>query len=136
MLRLWIQLAGGVAMTEQSSKPAATKAELAISKGWVQGVALVMVFGFLIMGMLAARTYSDSMPLPQRVVAPDGQTLYTEQQITSGQQIFLRRGLQQYGSVMGHGGYLGPDYTAEYLRLSADHVGEAKLGHLVDRCPL
>ena len=21
---------------------------------------------------------------------------------------------------MGHGGYLGPDYTAEYLRLSAD----------------
>ena len=57
-------------MTEQSSKPSATKAELAISKGWVQGVALVMVFGFVVMGMLAARTYSDSMPLPQRVVGP------------------------------------------------------------------
>jgi nitric oxide reductase subunit B len=112
-------------MTDQSFKPVATKAELAISKGWVQGVALVMVFGFLIMGVLAARTYSDSMPLPQRVVGQDGQTLYTEQQITSGQRIFLRRGLQQYGSVMGHGGYLGPDYTAEYLRLSADHVGDA-----------
>ena len=111
-------------MTEQSSKPSAAKAELAISKGWVQGVALVMVFGFLVMGILAARTYSDSMPLPQRVVGPDGQTLYTEQQITAGQQIFLRRGLQEYGSVMGHGGYLGPDYTAEYLRLSADHVGD------------
>ena len=79
-------------MTDQSSKPIAAKAELAISKGWVQGVALVMVFGFLVMGVLAARTYSDSMPLPQRVVGPDGQTLYTEQQITSGQQIFLRRG--------------------------------------------
>ena len=26
--------------------------------------------------------------------------------------------------MMGHGGYLGPDYTAEYLRLSADHVGQ------------
>ena len=112
-------------MTDQSIKPVAAKAELAISKGWVQGVALVMVFGFLIMGVLAARTYSDSMPLPQQVVGPDGQTVYTEQQVTSGQQIFLRRGLQQYGSVMGHGGYLGPDYTAEYLRLSADHVGDA-----------
>ena len=83
-----------------------------------------MVFGFLVMGMLAARTYTDSMPLPQRVVGPDGQTLFTEQQVTAGQQIFLRRGLQQYGSVMGHGGYLGPDYTAEYLRLSSDHVGQ------------
>ena len=109
-------------MTDQSSKPIAAKAELAISKGWVQGVALVMVFGFLVMGVLAARTYSDSMPLPQRVVGPDGQTLFSEQEITSGQQIFLRRGLQQYGSIVGHGGYLGPDYTAEYLRLSADHV--------------
>ena len=111
-------------MTDQSSKPIAAKAELAISKGWVQGVALVMVFGFLVMGVLAARTYSDSMPLPQRVVGPDGQTLFTEEEITSGQQIFLRRGLQEYGSIMGHGGYLGPDYTAEYLRLSADHVGD------------
>src|SRR6476646_4564211 len=112
-------------MTEQSSKPSATKAELAISKGWVQGVALVMVFGFLVMGILAVRTYSDSMPLPQRVVGPDGQTLFTEQQVTAGQQIFLRRGLQEYGSVVGDGGYLGPDYTAEYLRLSSDHVGDA-----------
>ncbi|ODQ86493.1 nitric-oxide reductase large subunit [Mycolicibacterium holsaticum] len=111
-------------MTDQFLGPRPTKAELAISKGWVQGVALVMVFGFLIMGVLAARTYTDSMPLPQKVVGPDGQTLFTEQEITAGQQIFLRRGLQQYGSVMGHGGYLGPDYTAEYLRLSADHVGE------------
>ncbi len=113
-----------MAVTEQFLKPVPTKAELAISKGWVQGVALVMVFGFLIMGILAARTYADSMPLPQRVVGPDGQTVFTEQQVTAGQQIFLRRGLQEYGSVMGHGGYLGPDYTAEYLRLSADNIGQ------------
>ena len=29
-----------------------------------------MVFGFLAMGILVARTYTDSMPLPQRVVGP------------------------------------------------------------------
>ena len=103
-------------MTEQSSKPVATKAELTISKGWVQGVALVMVFGFLVMGMLAARTYTDSMPLPERVTGPDGERSSPGSEVTAGQQTFLRRGLQQYGSVMGHGGYLGPDYTAEYLR--------------------
>jgi nitric oxide reductase subunit B len=110
-------------MTLQAEQHGETeRTELNISKGWVQGVALVMIFGFLVMGILAARTYTDSMPQPGRVVGEDGQVLYTGEDITAGQQIFLRRGLQQYGSVMGHGGYLGPDYTAEYLRLSAEEI--------------
>ncbi len=102
-----------------------SKAELAISKGWVQGVALVLVFGFLVMGILAYRTYTASMPLPQQAVSEAGEVVFTEEEVTEGQQIFLRRGLQQYGSIVGHGGYLGPDYTAEYLRLSAEHVRES-----------
>jgi nitric oxide reductase subunit B len=99
-----------------------TRNELNLSKGWVQGVALVMVFGFFVMGMLAVRTYTDSMPLPDQVTGPNGQAVYSRADITAGQQTFLRRGLQQYGSVMGHGAYLGPDYTAEYLRRSAEHI--------------
>lgn len=101
-----------------------SRAELPISKGWVQGIALVFIFGFTVMGILAARTYTDSMPQPTTVVSSTGETVYTGEDITSGQQIFLRRGLQQYGSVMGHGGYLGPDFTAEYLRLSSEHVAQ------------
>ena len=30
----------------------------------------------------------------------------------------------QYGSIFGHGAYLGPDYTADYLRRSALIVEE------------
>ena len=101
-----------------------SKAELAISKGWVQGVALVFIFGFFVMGFLAYRTYTDSMALPTQVVGQGGAVVYTQEDITEGQEIFLRRGLQQYGSIMGHGAYLGPDYTAEYLRLSSEHVTE------------
>lgn len=95
------------------------RAQFPVSKGWVQGVALVMIFGFFIMGLLALRTYTDSMPQPEEAVAPSGEVVFDSADITSGQQIFLRRGLQQYGSIMGHGGYLGPDYTADYLRRSA-----------------
>lgn len=101
-----------------------SKTELVISKGWVQGVALVFIFGFFVMGFLAYRTYTDSMPLPQQVVSDSGDVVFTEEEITSGQQIFLQRGLQQYGSIVGHGAYLGPDYTAEYLRLASEHVKE------------
>ncbi len=101
-----------------------SKTELVISKGWVQGVALVFIFGFFVMGFLAYRTYSDGMPLPQQVVSESGDVVFTQEDVTEGQEIFLRRGLQQYGSIMGHGAYLGPDYTAEYLRLASEHVTE------------
>src|SRR5690348_8013351 len=89
------------------------------SKGWLQGVALVMLFGFFVMGLLAYRTYTDSMPLPGKVVDESGEVVFTQKDVTAGQELFLRRGLQQYGSIVGHGGYLGPDYTADYLRRSA-----------------
>lgn len=98
------------------------RAELEVSKFWIQGVALVMVFGFAVMGFLALRTYTDGMPQPEQVVDSQGEVVFTGEDITSGQQIFLRRGLQQYGSIMGHGGYLGPDYTADYLRRSSTLV--------------
>ena len=35
--------------------------------------------------------------------------LFTGADILAGQQIFLRNGLMEYGSIFGHGAYLGPD---------------------------
>ncbi|AZA10227.1 nitric-oxide reductase large subunit [Corynebacterium pseudopelargi] len=102
-----------------------SKPVLSMSKAWVQGVALVMLLGFFVMGFLAYRTYDASMPLPKKIVAEKtGDTLITQEQITHGQEIFQARGLQQYGSVLGHGAYLGADYTAEYLRMATDLAAE------------
>ncbi|MCD6640240.1 MAG: cbb3-type cytochrome c oxidase subunit I [Nocardioides sp.] len=96
-----------------------------IGKGWVQGVALVMLFSFFIMGILTYRTYTASMPEPERVVSESGEVLFDRADIKEGQRLFLARGLQQYGSILGHGAYLGPDWTADYLRRSTDHTLEA-----------
>ena len=97
--------------------PGRDRRAMLISKGWVQGVALVMLFGFFVMGMLAYRTYTDV----DAAAGAGGQRQRARRSsptadITAGQQIFLRRGLMQYGSIFGHGAYLGPDYTADYLR--------------------
>ncbi|KXI18257.1 putative nitric oxide reductase, NorZ [Corynebacterium sp. CMW7794] len=106
--------------SEDRSKPV-----LKLSSVWVQGVALVMIFGFLVMGFLAYRTYTASMPLPDKIVSQStGETILTKEEILNGQALYQARGLQQYGSVMGHGAYLGPDYTAEYLRMAADKARE------------
>jgi nitric oxide reductase subunit B len=48
--------------------------------------------------------------------------LYTERDVERGQEVFLNNGLMEYGSVFGHGTYLGPDDTADYLRRASDQV--------------
>jgi nitric oxide reductase subunit B len=76
---------------------------------------LVVVIGFTVLGLLAYRTYQAKPPIPTKVVDPAGHVVYTGAQVTHGQQVFLNNGLMEYGSAFGHGAYLGPDYTADYL---------------------
>lgn len=49
----------------------------------------------------------------------------------AGQQVFLRYGLMENGTIWGHGAYLGPDFSATYLHTLVadvrDHVA-AQLG--------
>ncbi|MEB0003638.1 cbb3-type cytochrome c oxidase subunit I [Cryobacterium sp. RTC2.1] len=112
-------------MVQLKSGVGRIRSELMVSKGWLQGVALVMIFGFAVMGFLAVMTYTDSMPQPKQVVDERGTVVFTGAEITAGQQTFVQRGLQEYGSIVGHGGYLGPDYTADYLRRSSTFVLDA-----------
>jgi nitric oxide reductase subunit B len=105
--------------------------ELMVSKGWIQAVALVMLVGFFIMGLLAYYTYTDEPPIPAKVVDPNGTTLFTGKDITAGQEVFLKNGLMEYGSIFGHGAWLGPDFTTDYLHraaeMSNDYYGGNKL---------
>src|SRR6266704_3356822 len=106
---------------QQQSPPQeqAPRRALLVSKGWLQAVILVFIFGFFVMGLLAYSTYTDEPPIPAKVVDPNGRVIFTGADIISGQEIFLRNGLMEYGSIFGHGAYLGPDYTADALRRAA-----------------
>jgi nitric oxide reductase subunit B len=99
-------------------KESATRS-LLISKGWIQAVVIVILCGFLTLGILAYRTYTDEPPIPYQVIDPGGQVLFTGADVIAGQQVFLRNGLMEYGSIFGHGAYLGPDFTADYLHRAA-----------------
>ena len=106
--------------------------EFLISKTWIQAVVLVVLVGFFVLGLLAYRTYMAHPPVPERVVDAHGHTLFTGNDISQGQKVFLNNGLMEYGSVFGHGAYLGPDYTADYLHRSALFVRDAYGGPASD----
>jgi len=95
------------------------KRELLISKAWIQAVVVVGLLGFLLLGILAYRTYTDEPPIPSKVLGSTGELLFTGQDVVAGQEVFLKNGLMEYGSIFGHGAYLGPDFTADYLHRAA-----------------
>lgn len=95
------------------------KRSLLISNAWLQAAGIVLIVGFLIMGILTYYTYTDEPPIPRTVKSSTGAILFTGADILAGQQIFLSNGLMEYGSIFGHGAYLGPDFTAEYLHRAA-----------------
>ncbi|HET6419144.1 MAG TPA: cbb3-type cytochrome c oxidase subunit I [Geobacteraceae bacterium] len=86
-----------------------------LSPWWRNSVILVLVIGFSILIWIAVRAYSDAPPIPERVVNSKGETVFTSADILAGQQVFLKYGLMENGTVWGHGAYVGPDFSAEYL---------------------
>jgi nitric oxide reductase subunit B len=100
-----------------------------ISSRWFQGAVLTYLIGFTVLGVLAYLVYRDQPPMPATVVAGD-KVLFTRNDILGGMNVFQRYGLMEYGSVYGHGAYLGPDFTAEYLHKSAEFLIKAYTGTL------
>ena len=55
-----------------------------VSRAWLQAVGVVVLFGFLIMGLLAYRTYIDEPPIPKQVVSESGKVVFTGLEISRG----------------------------------------------------
>src|SRR6185437_16140539 len=95
------------------------RSPMVVSPVWLQAIIVTFLFGFAILGYLAISVYQEHPPIPGRVVSESGQTIFTAEDIRAGQELFLTYGLMQYGSIYGHGAYLGPDFTADYLHRQA-----------------
>jgi len=95
-----------------------------LSPWWRNSVILILVVGFAVLIWIAVRSYKDAPPIPEKVLTQTGETIFTREDILTGQQVFLKYGLMENGTIWGHGAYLGPDFSAEYLHTLAIHAGE------------
>ncbi|GAE76648.1 nitric-oxide reductase [Cutibacterium acnes JCM 18918] len=96
-------------MGDEGKKPEDTRRRpMVVSKGWVQGIALVMILGFTVMGILAYHTYNDSIPIPDKVVSTTGEVLFTHDDIVAGQEAFNNRGSWSMGPSSATVGTLAP----------------------------
>jgi nitric oxide reductase subunit B len=86
-----------------------------LSPWWRYGVLIAFIVGFGVLIWVSAGAYKVAPPIPERVVGPNGETVFSGDDILSGQEVFLKHGLMDNGTLWGHGAYLGPDFSATYL---------------------
>ncbi|HEX5063038.1 MAG TPA: cbb3-type cytochrome c oxidase subunit I, partial [Kofleriaceae bacterium] len=81
---------------------------------WI-GFALVLILSFAVLGWVGGRIYQEAPPLPDRVVTTDGRTVFDRTDIQVGQDVWRSLGGMELGSIWGHGSYVAPDWTADWL---------------------
>jgi nitric oxide reductase subunit B len=81
---------------------------------WIAFI-LITAGSFAVLGYFGRQIYRQAPPIPNRVVATDGQLIMTGQDIKDGQNVWQRMGGQEVGTVWGHGSYVAPDWSADWL---------------------
>ncbi len=83
-------------------------------KLWIT-FAVILVVSFGVLGGVGYKGIKNAPPIPGSVVTADGTLLFNGETIRDGQNVWQSIGGQEVGSIFGHGSYVAPDWTADYL---------------------
>jgi nitric oxide reductase subunit B len=81
---------------------------------WI-GFGIITLISFSVLGFFGHEIYRQKPPIPSKVETESGDVIFTSQQIKDGQNVWQSIGGQESGTIWGHGAYLAPDWSAEWL---------------------
>lgn len=81
-------------------------------------LAVVIAGSFAVLGYYGREIYRQAPPIPARVVSGE-RVLFTGEDILDGQNVWQSMGGQEVGSIWGHGAYVAPDWSADWLHREA-----------------
>jgi nitric oxide reductase large subunit len=85
-----------------------------LSRWWLRASVATFTVGFAVLGWLAYASAWTARRSPTAWSPRTGASSSARGR-AGGQQVFQRNALMQYGTLFGHGAYLGPDFTARHL---------------------
>src|SRR3954447_3011380 len=91
-------------------------------------LAVVILGSFAVLGTVGRKMISQAPPIPD-VYSPDGQLLFTGSSITDGQGVWQSIGGQEIGTVWGHGAYVAPDWSADWLHRESEYLLDTWAAH-------
>jgi nitric oxide reductase subunit B len=97
---------------------AAYDTQFSIRRLWIiLAASMVVMFGTLL--YFGGEIYHAAPPIPAAVRSASGTTLFTQADIERGQNVWQSTGGMQQGSIWGHGSYVAPDWSADWLHREA-----------------
>jgi nitric oxide reductase subunit B len=78
---------------------------------------MLVMFGTLL--YYGGQIYLAAPPIPLAVRTDGGETVFTREQVLRGQNVWQSTGGMQQGSIWGHGSYVAPDWSADWLHREA-----------------
>ena len=76
---------------------------------------IVIVASFSVLGWVGTEIYRHKPPIPREVVDEAGRAVFAPGDIEAGQNVWQAMGGMELGSIWGHGAYVAPDWTADWL---------------------
>ena len=86
----------------------------ATRKLWL-GLAVLLTLSFGVLLWAGTEIFRTAPPMPEKVLSESGQVIYTRADMEQGRQVWQSMGGMQLGSIWGHGGYVAPDWSADWL---------------------
>lgn len=88
---------------------------------WI-GFSAVVFISFAVLLFFGREIYRQAPPIPAKVMTTDGNALFTGQDIKDGQNIWQSIGGQEVGTIWGHGSYVAPDWSADWLHRESEFI--------------
>src|SRR5690606_19055162 len=96
-----------------------------MKKIWITFISVVSI-SFIILIWIGTEVYQTQPPIPDTVIVEGTQDiLYTKEDIQIGQNVWESIGGMEVGSIWGHGSYVAPDWTADWIHKEATFMLEA-----------
>jgi nitric oxide reductase subunit B len=70
-----------------------------LSLWWRVAATVTMAAGFAVLILLTVTAYQNAPPIPEKFIDPAGAVVFTGDDVSAGQQVFLKHGLMDNGTI-------------------------------------
>ena len=85
---------------------------------------LIAIFMVSALIYFTANLQKEVPPIPQQTTSPSGEVLYTYDDVVEGKGYFQEFDLMDWGTMLGMGAYMGPDFTTDFIHFRAEYLYE------------